>query len=785
MDSDSESDGELLPQRSRSTRYRRFGSRKRRHEREDEADSDAADAAEAAAADADVAHPAPGAPNGNDELQSDSDWSVELDAVSFHGTDEDEGEAEADYDPGEDDFVVRIEAEGAGADSDEEDEVPVFGFSHGSLDRVLQFSTVRTVKESFLISLALSKALWKILGRTSSGVVAHVYCGDCTLYIGKRKMLGEQIVCPICHNAVAKEAAKYFVTISLKAQLQHFLSRPGVAEYLKYRERRVKHQEDAIEDVYDGDYYRSIRVDGQELMNSMNFTFTINTDGCKIRRGGKDSIVPVYARLNELPPKLRQKFMFLLAVCVDVKEPNMQCFLKPVVSELNSLSSNGIVWQPYGQAEVLSKFVTICHCVDGKAMWQILNMTSHAGYYPCTQCTYQGVRIDNYMRFPIQHADLPPHEMRTHMGMLRDMRQVEMQVPRPESVRGHRGASALALLSGHDMVKGNAFDDLHYFYECAAFHHTKLILDEAPRVDNGLVGNNYIKQLELISHAAYLLSMDSITDADIEKAERFIKLYLQQYEALFGVGRTRLNLHSLKHAPSSVRLLGPLWCHSTFNFESWNHQVLQLVTSPKGMLSQIVTRHLLRVSLEMALEADEEDAAEDVKGFIAKILGKRRRKDGREVAAHTYVLGPPDQRGPRDAEIHVLGMEGIQCAGDISVYNKVCIRSVDYKTARTQKAHHKSNDSTVFTYQNTFCTITDIVSFTDIEGREICGMFVKEHQVAHPSPFSAASHIKQVLPECYDLPHFIRIQEVRSPVIKVFVDGNRYFIPMPNTTEID
>lgn len=780
----------------------------------------------------------------------------------------------SDNEPDEPDFVVGEEHVPDGhSDSDSSDnEEDHFDFSHHSLDRILEFSQVRTVRESILLTLALSvrhrqdyeclintfksknvllgrkffptskTELWKILGRNSSGVEAHVFCSSCSLYIDKKKRLGPLIVCPSCKVSVKKEDALFFITISLKLQLLHFLSLPEISEHLKYRERRTKRQEGAIEDMFDGEGYLSIEVDGEKLMNSKNYTFTLNTDGCKIRKGAKTSIYPVFVRLNELPPKLRQKHMFLVGVYVGIKEPNMQCFLKPIVAELNNLSTEGVLWKPDGVTEVRSKFIPMCYYVDGKARWQILNMSPHTSHWACTQCTYYGVSINNYMRYPTQHNELPAYEMRTNNGMKADMAAAEHpgNVSRTP-VRGHKGATPLVLLKHMDLVKGGGFDDLHYFYECASYHHTQLILKEAPRIPptmghdslcdliddrmkmiktpscisrkpgnckmknmgqmsgtelrnwllyaaipclQNLVQNTYIQHLERVSHAAYLLSLDIINHEDINKAERYIKEYLHQYQTFFGAERTRLNLHSLEHAPGSVRFLGAVWNYSTFNFESWNHKIMQLVTSAKGVLSQIVTRHLIHMSLERALMADN-NIAPDVKEQIRKILNKRRREDGLEVAPHTYLLGTCTVKQPTREELDCLEQEGLHPSANLKVYNKVSIRSVDYRTSRTHQEDFKSDDTSVFTYVNTFCTILDIVTFEDRNGSEVCGLFVMEHDVVRPAPFTYATHICEIKPETHDIFHFYRVTEVRSPVVKVYVDNHRYFIPLPNTTEID
>lgn len=160
---------------------------------------------------------------------------------------------------------------------------------------------------------------------------------------------------------------------------------------------------------------------------------------------------------------------------------------------------------------------------------------------------------------------------------------------------------------------------------------------------------------------------------------------------------------------------------------------------------------------------------------------KRRRQDGLKVGPHSYLRGAHHEREPTMQELQILQLEGLRCVGNFMVYDKMSVRSVDYKTRRLHKDTSKSNDTSVFTHQNTFCNIEDIVRYENEE--EVCDLFVKELTVLHPSPFRYATHIKKILPG--EIPHFIKIDQVRLPVVKVYVNDDTYFIPVPNTTEID
>ncbi|KAE8741253.1 hypothetical protein FOCC_FOCC013240 [Frankliniella occidentalis] len=801
--------------------------------------------------------------------EAESDWS----AVGNESFDED-GNDNNTYDPfneEEEDFIID---ENLSDSDDDEDDIDIdnFNFNHELLDREIGFSQARTVRDSFFLEIALSirhhqtyenlidsfkaknalygsktfptskKELWMALGRSNSGVQFHAYCPNCGAYIDKKSNLVQNAVCPDCNTTKPISKASYFVTLSIRKQLQYFLSIPEVASHLRYREERVKVSEDALEDILDGESYKSIQIDGQNLVNSNNFTYSFSIDGCKPSKGSKTNIYPLFLRINELPPQLRQKYMFLAVCYVDVKEPNVTALLHPFVKEMNTIAVRGISWTRNGEL-VLSKFIPTCMCVDGKARAQCYNMAKHNSHFGCTYCTYFGVSLDT-MRYPKQHQDLPPYKDRTHDDMKRDMKVAQEMVNRGEknvSVNGHKGFTPLMKLKYFDLSKGNAFDDLHNTYECAAKYHTEIIIKDLPKliprmgekafldtIDlrlkniktpsciarkpgtclmknrsqmhgtewrnwllyfapiclHGLVAGRFIQTLECLSYATYLLSQDIIAPNHINCAKDLITNYLKGYDE-FGPEKSRLNIHALQHAHVSVRNWGPFWAYSTFNFESLNHRIMQTITSPKGAIHQIVNRHLINFSIELATN-DDQRIAPEIKDMMKQILHKRRHSNALQVAERSYFLGRSSVRPPTEEELRVLYQEGYQTT-QLQVYQKMIIKGVTFTTSDYVKAESKSDDSTVFTFQNTFCTIRDILSFKTEEGEDVYGLLVTEHEmVQRPTPlFPIAKQICEVHQGDVGLLHFLKISEVRAPVVKAPLLGSVFFIPIANLNEID
>lgn len=728
------------------------------------------------------------------------------------------------------------------------EEEDALNLDHDNLNIELQSRTRRTLRDAVLLELALSsrhkwtyeclidsfnaknvlsgsnifpttkKQLWKILGRSLEGLSPHFFC-DCGNYLGQKKNLPEEMDCP-CGKHVVLKKAKHFFVLNLKRQLEHFLLLPGMGDALKYRENRRKQTDEGLEDIFDGDCYKNL----MEVMGPDDLTYCFNTDGCK-RRGARANVYPLYFRINELPPNLRQKFLFLAAVYVGVGDPDMSAFFLPVVPQLNQLSTEGI-----NLGERTVRIFPTHASLDGKARWQVFNMCPHSSQYGCTMCTIKGVSI-NGMRYPTrEHPAVPPFQDRTHAGMQSD---IMMAVNTNQICRGHKGATPLMAIQHFDLAKGQAFDDLHNLYECTAAVLTDLVFSDAPRLNDlgeeammrlidsrmqniktpskisrkpgtcrmknrsqftgtewrnwilyyavpsvqGLFAQRYINLFELLSHPIYLLSQDIILPDHVVKAERLFRQFLVAFEEVFGVERTRLNMHACLHAAQCVRNWGPLYNQSTFGFESWNRHIMEWIKSAHAAALQIIMRHMISKLLEEAIV--DERIPEDIRLQIQTILQKKTYNSYRHVRDEIYVKGGKERR-PSQEEVDILRRESFN-PNLLRAHKKARIRSVKYCPEDQVKEDIKSNDSIIYTHQDTFCTIQNIVTF-EHEDQEVCGLFVTEHTVQNA--FNIAQHIVAPVPE-QDTPHFILASMVRVPAIRFSVLNKLYLIAMPNTYEID
>ncbi|KAK3910060.1 Halomucin [Frankliniella fusca] len=681
--------------------------------------------------------------------------------------------------------------------------------------------------------------LWSSIMLNKAGVQFHVYCGrkDCGRYLGRRERFVNIVRCRCNYTAPVKKA-KFFVTLDLKSQLKYFLSIPGIWDKLQYPQTRQKISPTAIEDILDGAHYLRLKEEGGPLASRNNLSYIFNLDGVQASKKGSLKVTPIYIRINELPPELRQKFHFLAAIFIDNKDPNLKCYLKPFVRQARRLAHQGLDWKPDGVNEINSKIIPIAFCVDSPVRYEMLGLSKWDSQYGCTYCNHRGVREAGSQRYPsVNLQGIPAFQDRSHAGMTAAMFHLNGN-PHLENHEGHKSVSPLILLDPFlDLREGQAEDDLHQDHEGSAADLTELLLttrearinENLPNVallriiDNrmlsikspsrisrkprsifkrssfsgsewrnwlffysvpcllGLIKPVYLDILAALSHACYLLSQDSIEPHHIEHAERLLQRVATRFENTFGVGRLKFNLHvTTKHKVRSVRNLGNPFAYSTYNFESLHRKVIGKVTSPKGAIMQVITRSMLYLTVN-ASQYDER-LPEDVRMRVEDIMNPYQLKKVRQVGHHMYVIGRGTERELNDEEAAVMAQEGIQ-AHNIVEYSTVSLRSTRYWSSTAQNQQIKSNDSFIYTLQETYCTLQNIICFQNDNGEEKCGAFVIEHDVAQVVP--VARHISILQNDDANLLHFIYLEQVRCPALKMSIRDAVYVSCVPNCFDID
>ena len=105
----------------------------------------------------------------------------------------------------------------------------------------------------------------------------------------------------------------------------------------------------------------------------------------------------------------------------------------------------------------------------------------------------------------------------------------------------------------------------------------------------GLLPDNYFSHYTLFINAIFILLQESISEADLQEADRLLDCFCKSFSNLYQPLFYTLNVHQLLHLVDDVRDLGPLYTHSCFAFEDKNGFLLKLIHGTQFIDSQIIS----------------------------------------------------------------------------------------------------------------------------------------------------------------------------------------------------
>ena len=553
--------------------------------------------------------------------------------------DPDDGDPD-DGDPDDSDDGDEHNVSSSSADSDAGDEN--FSLENPLLDRLFVSAEGRSAREILALVLSLSckqnldyktligicrifniasdievlpgtkEQLWSVLRKKAAGIRRHGYCSACHHYFGRMSTLPQRVVCGECGISKPRKEVKYFITLSLKKQLRRLLSVPGIWQFLQYRENRQKLHPDGIEDVFDGEGFQALEDAADGYRRPYDFSYLFHTDGFSVSKSSNTEAHPIFMKINEFNPALRQKMALLAGLWLDDQDPDYNLFFDAFVSEANVLSQEGIRWRPNG-IEVTSRFFPCAFCADAKARAHAMNLSLHSGHGACPYCEHPGVSFRG-MKFPLPGTEVVVPQPnggvrivnvpevihpRNDAGIRADMQQAHLQ---HRKIHGFKGVTVLMNLRHFDLGYGCSPDDLHPVYLGVTKFLTKLIINDAPDEDaflrevdrrlkairtptlisrkprsisrrgkwkgtewrnwllyfavvclhghvNNPVPHEIIDMLGLLSKAIFFLSQDSISEANIVEADRCLLQFVTRFQNHYGPESMRFNVLILLHLP--------------------------------------------------------------------------------------------------------------------------------------------------------------------------------------------------------------------------------------------
>lgn len=293
------------------------------------------------------------------------------------------------------------------------------------------------------------------------------YCSKCNCLLGKfiqtDLLSNTQRICEKCQESykISTNTMNYFLSIDVKFQIKTLLENVTARKMLLenitvIKNRLQKKKVDTIKDVYDGQLYKNLYYNVQP--NTVLLTFNFNSDGAPISKSSKNGIWPIQIIINELPPRVRFRYILLAAMWMTTSEPSpqfMNLYMKVFIDQLRDLMQNGVTIKLSNNEEITFVLKPLCATVDSVARPVIQNRLQFNGHYGCSWCYQFGKYENGAMRYPFEDEDPP---LRNHNTFIQDMLQAEQA---NRFIMGVKGYAEITNLHNFDCVWGFPYDYMH------------------------------------------------------------------------------------------------------------------------------------------------------------------------------------------------------------------------------------------------------------------------------------------------------------------------------------
>lgn len=669
-----------------------------------------------------------------------------------------------------------------------------------------------------------------------------LYCPTCKTLLSGIK----GTVCTICDitydRAMHLKNGYFFIYLPIEKQIRDLLSKCGRSIDLNYRFSREKECPTAIEDIFDGQLYRTI-ADGILMSDPNSLSISFNCDGVPIFKSSNFGIWPLQGVLNELPPKQRKENIFLIGLWFGTGKPTMTTFLHPFTEELRKLGSIGMKWVKAGLIVCSRVFACICSA-DSVARCILQNIHQFNGLHGCSWCIHPGESVAKGNGHCRVYTEGPKkYDLRTHKETETHGRKAYED---GEPVCGVKGPTMFSDLLQFDIVRGFVVDNLHcvdlgvtrqlghlWFDSCNhgqlwyLGRHTSIIDSRlckvmppqevtrlprsvaqraywkgsewhwwlfiyAPVVLVGLLPSPYFRHLLLLVEGAYLLTKSSITRHEVNRADLCLSKFVRNFDVLYGKANVTYNVHQLTHLAQTVIDWGPLWCYSSYIFEGFNMVLLRLFHGTQAVPQQIANSFLLyRAMTELCNNPDEDPGTNLVLSFMSEQLkGHSLLKKATKMDNITFLGGSYSR--PLSIEERYVVEEFFQrddVEDDAEFFTKAVVNGASVLHCANYRRKSRRNNCIVEVKN----TIFELVVFAILRFSQggICSVaFGRKVEVQNALTHTESecgtlcSHIKKIVQICPVL-RAVELNKVTKFAVIEGIDNGDFCIKLPNSHDRD
>ncbi|KAF7994268.1 hypothetical protein HCN44_003358 [Aphidius gifuensis] len=486
----------------------------------------------------------------------------------------------------------------------------------------------------------------------------------------------------------------------------------------------------------------------------------------------------------------------------------------------------------------LKGFLLIGTC-DIPAKVHFWNLVSYNGLYGCPTYIWPG---ETYNLTPTSHTHVYPYikspKLRTKKNTIKYAQRALPNLP-------HKGVKGHCILASimYDHIKGMASDRMHavdagtvkklvtlwfdnkYQNEPYSLVYAKNLVDErlkkikpphfvhrmpstidellhwktsqfkmwfyyyALTLLKGIMREEYFQHFILLVAGITILDSDIMTHADINMAENYLHKFVNEFELKYGLRYCSVNIHVLLHLSHCVRLIGPLWAYSCYNYEDLNGQFLRLVHGTRHIESQIANAHYRILRVQRFFNNLPE-------GPVRDYCFSRRHgvKLNEKIFDNTYSVGTYSSYTNRDpVPAYIQCINHLQPIQKLERYFRLLKKDKLYISELYKRNTKTSSSCAMFkknALQNSFCSIVCFWKVTKCQCQEInCQCDPIHYAVGRLFEYKEAFNVVgdqgvtsniPILFECTKQERYMAIRVSRLQAVCVQVNvGNTLYLGIP------
>ncbi|KAK3926395.1 DNA polymerase IV [Frankliniella fusca] len=456
-------------------------------------------------------------------------------------------------------------------------------------------------------------------------VSKHYFCKACGMYSE------HDDPCSICvtdNEAIENSSPEngHFFIFDIGCILKYWFEERNLEKLMHECRGNNNLGDGTYSDIQDGTIYKS--VNSNSSRHDVNLVLGI--DGVSLRKFSCKECWIVMAVPVEVPIHLRASFTTVVGIWYDkVKPKNMNEFLKPFCEKIKAINEDqGLCWKHPDTGETHKSQIEVPLVVaDAPARAKEQNLMNFNSINGCNICEIATVRCA-----PQPGKKIIRYYRYRHNLTLRNKETMHHQAAQAtdtgKPVKGVKGPSILSILPNFDILPA-AFqstctacswdpgskllrylssrlnpsniqhpDFIHrigrtfkHLSAWKASDYYYFLLYEALPVLQEFLPEMYFQHLILLVRSIFHLLKRKVSESDIIEAGLLLRLFVQEFQTLYGDRAMSYNVHQLCHLALSVKRFGPLHCNSAFPFENMNG-IIAKATHGTNFVSQEIVNNI-------------------------------------------------------------------------------------------------------------------------------------------------------------------------------------------------